>query len=98
MRQAYEFSFSHRWILWSPLPGVLLLLGLLWRAIGQRNRPLLMLSVPLALQLGGIVFFSIAGEYRYVMPFFTLSPVLLSAWELSRRETAPATQLNSELD
>ena len=98
MRQAYEFSFSHRWILWSPLPGVLLLLGLLWRAIWQRNRPLLLLSVPLALQLGGIVFFSIAGEYRYVMPFFTLLPVLLSAWELSRRETAPATQLNSELD
>lgn len=95
MRQAYEFSFSHRWLLWSPLPGVLLLAGLLWRALGQRNRPLLLLSVPLALQLGGIVFFSIAGEYRYVMPFFTLLPVLLSAWALSRREPAPATQLGA---
>lgn len=90
MAQAYETSFNYRWLLWSPLPGVLLVIGLLWRAFNRHDRILMLLAIPLALQLGGIGFFSIAGEYRYVMLFFSALPVLLSAWTLSSRAPAPA--------
>ena len=45
---------------------------------------LLLISIPMLIQWGGVFVFSIAGEYRYLLPFFTLPLALLPAMAMSR--------------
>ena len=77
MTSVHRFSMSLRWLLWSPLPGIALLLWALHRAWCRRDVPALLVTVPMLLQLGAIFLFSITGEYRYLLPFFVLPVALL---------------------
>lgn len=90
----YEWSAKWRWLLWTPLIGV----GLtLWATIAgwrQRDRALLLMAVPMAIQIGAIGFFSIAGEYRYLLPFFILPVAIVPA---ILRAGSP-TNLSEELE
>ena len=73
----HDFSLRHRWLLWSPLPGIALLLWLLGVGIRSREVANLLVTVPMVLQLGAIIVFSTAAEYRYLLPFFILPLLLL---------------------
>ena len=69
-------------------------MGLLFWAlrIGIRKRDVafLLVSIPMLLQLAGIFVFSIAGEYRYLLHFFTLPLALLPLIVAhKRREPSP---------
>lgn len=52
----------------------------------RRDVPTLLVTVPMLVQLGGIFFFSIAGEYRYLLPYFVLPLVLLPVLATQRRQ------------
>ena len=82
----YELSFRHRWLLWSPLPGIALLLWVLGVGVRSRNVPNLLVTLTMVLQLGAIFVFSIAAEYRYLLPFYLLPLVLLPMLVLARAE------------
>gem|GEM_PF-6018460 len=59
------------------------------RAWRGKNRPALLVSVPMVLQLGGMVAFLSAAEYRYLLPFFLLPLALLPAlWSMPRGRAA----------
>lgn len=77
-------SYAWRWLLWTPWLGLLLLAWALCRAAMRRDLPLLIVAVPMAVQLAAIFLLSTAGEYRYLLPFFTLPLALLPAFALSR--------------
>ncbi|MDP3230551.1 MAG: hypothetical protein Q8N13_21610 [Acidovorax sp.] len=79
LQRIHAWSYAWRWLLWTPWLGLALLAWGLVHGIRARHAPLLLISIPMALQLGAIFVFSIAGEYRYLLPFFTLPLVLLPA-------------------
>ena len=58
-------------------------LGLCGPAARRRQWDEFMLAVPMNAQLGGIVRLSIAGEYRYLLPFCML-PVVIRPIRLAR--------------
>ncbi|CAN7577623.1 hypothetical protein LJR129_004197 [Acidovorax sp. LjRoot129] len=72
-------SYRWRWVLWTPWLGFALLLWAAGRCIRCIDVPVLLIVFPMILQWGGVFFFSIAGEYRYLLPFFTLPLALLPA-------------------
>ena len=76
-KKIHEFSYAYRWLIWTPLLGIFLLLRVAHLAWRQRDLAVLAVTVPMVIQLGGIFTFSIAGEYRYLLPFFMLPMVLL---------------------
>lgn len=82
------WSASHRWLLWTPFPGIALVLALLVRFWRRREYLRLMVIAPLALQLAGIFAFSIAGEYRYLLMFFTGLAALLPIWVATSQHSA----------
>jgi hypothetical protein len=84
-RAVHERSFKYRWLLWSPLPGLVLVLALLVRGWRRRDKTLLLIAAPFIVQAGGIFLFSIAGEHRYLLLFFTGTAALLPIWVASRR-------------
>lgn len=90
-RALHEFSFACRWVLWTPLLGIGLMFWLLKSGWQRRDFPALLVTVPMAIQLGGIFFFSIAGEYRYLLPYFVLPLVLLPMLTAQRRQPAAAS-------
>ena len=57
--------------------GIALLLWLFFTAARRRQWDEFMLALPMIAQLGGIFLLSIAGEYRYLLPFFMLPLVIL---------------------
>ncbi len=73
----YEFSWRWRWLLWTPFLGIALVIYALLKGIRRRDGPLLITSIPMVVQLGAIFIFSIAGEYRYLLPFFMIALPLL---------------------
>lgn len=79
LRSIQRISYEWRWLLWTPLIGLLLLVRALSKGLATKNWPLLILSVPFAMQFLGIVTFASAGEYRYLLPFFTLPFALAAA-------------------
>ena len=85
LNESYELSFRHRWLLWSPLPAMALLLWLLRVGLHRRDAANLLVTVPMVLQLGGIFLLSIAAEYRYLLPFFILPVLLLPMLVLDRK-------------
>ena len=50
---------------------------------------MLLIAVPMLVQLGGVFVFSIAGEYRYLLTFFTLPLALLPAIAMRKRGACP---------
>lgn len=73
----HHASFPYRWLLGTPLLGIALLLWLFFTAARRRQWDEFMLALPMIAQLGGIFLLSIAGEYRYLLPFFMLPLVIL---------------------
>ena len=76
-------------MLWTPWLGFALLFwGLAWGA-RHREKAMLLIAVPMLVQLGGVFVFSIAGEYRYLLTFFTLPLALLPAIAMRKRGACP---------
>ncbi len=75
----YAFSERKRLLLWTPFLGIVLLFKLGHRGWRERSKPMLLVAIPMTIQLLAIFAFSIAGEYRYLLPFFTLPLVALPA-------------------
>ncbi|WP_284410911.1 hypothetical protein [Acidovorax sp. SUPP3334] len=86
-------SHAWRWLLWTPWLGLLLLAWALRQGIVRRELSLLIVALPMAVQLVAIFLLSTAGEYRYLLPFFTLPLALLPAFAL--RHTAPARPVSA---
>lgn len=87
----HEKSFKYRWLLWTPFLGIGLTIWLLWTGWRQRDASLLVVAGCLTAQLLAIFFFSIAGEYRYLLGFFTAPLVLLPALNVVRRPSRKAS-------
>lgn len=77
LRKVYDFSYNYRGLFWTPFLGIFLLVVILRRGWGSRDHAALLVSVPALLQLAAIFAFSIAGEYRYLLPFFVMPVALL---------------------
>ena len=77
LKAIHGFSFSWRWLLWSPVPGMALLFCATRIAWKSRDTAVLAITGSMILQLGGIFMLSIASEYRYLLPFFVLPMVLV---------------------
>ena len=58
----HHASFSYRWLLWTPLFGIALLIWLFVTAAWRRRWDEFMLMLPMFVQLGAIFLLSIAGE------------------------------------
>lgn len=76
----YELSARWRWLLWTPFVGIALTFWAAAAGWRRRDRALLLVAAPMVVQFGAILIFSIAGEYRYLLPFFTLPLVLAPAF------------------
>lgn len=86
----YEWGKSYRWIFWSPFLGIALLFIVLRIGIVEKSAGILLVTSSMLVQLGAIIFFSPAGEYRYLLLFFTLPMVLLPILAIHRgRNSAP---------
>jgi hypothetical protein len=83
----FALTNAFRWILASPLLGAFLTIWLAARSLRTIDLPSLIVAVPLVIHLAGIFFFSIAGEYRYLLPYFVAPLVLLPMMEMQRRDT-----------
>lgn len=95
MSRIYEFSYMYRWLFWTPFLGLGLMCWALVIGIGSRDWPMLLVATSMLVQFGGILFFSIAGEYRYILPFFTLPLALLPMIVIHRRHSAEKTALTT---
>lgn len=91
LTQLHEASYAHRWLTWTPLLGIFLLVRVAHLGWRRRDIAILAVSVPMLIQLGGIFTFSIAGEYRYLLPYFTLPMVLLPILASTRKDPMVAT-------
>lgn len=86
LKSVHAFSEKYRWLLWTPFLGMVLLFMMLHRGYHAHNPAMLIVAIPMAIQLVAIFTFSIAGEYRYLLPFFTLPLVALPALAVSASE------------
>ncbi|WP_051236153.1 acyltransferase family protein [Ottowia thiooxydans] len=76
----YDFTLKNRAIFWAPWLGLFLIVAATARAWRQRDRSSLVVCSVFVLQLTAVFFFSIAGEYRYLLSFFTAPLVLLPVY------------------
>lgn len=88
LKAVHDFSYRNRWLLWTPFLGIGLLVWALWRGAITRDKAMLLVSLPMLVQFGGIFLLSTAGEYRYLLPFFTLPLVLLPMFALRNQRCA----------
>lgn len=88
-RASMELSFAYRYLLWSPLWGMVLLVLVGRQALVERQHAHWAVVVPMAAQLGGIVLFSTAAEYRYLLPLFLAPLCLWPMWLMGRRAAMP---------
>lgn len=86
LKNLHALSEKYRWLLWTPFVGIVLLIMMLRRGFYALNKPMLVVAIPMGIQLIAIFIFSIAGEYRYLLPFFTLPLVALPALAIAVRE------------
>lgn len=73
----FDFTFKHRVIFWTPWLGLWLLLCGSLKTWQSRDVAGAVVCGTLFLQLAAIFCFSIAGEYRYLLAFFTAPLALL---------------------
>ena len=72
LMMAHRTSEKYRWLLWTPFLGIFTIFLMIRRGHQSKDKAILLVAIPMALQLAAIFMFSIAGEYRYLLPFFTL--------------------------
>ena len=98
LKSAFDFTYSYRWILSSPLLGLVLTVWLSRTGWQRKDISILIVTVPMMVQFAGIFFFSIAGETRYLLPYFTLPLVLLPMMEMQRRQrhAPPLNNINED--
>ena len=98
LEKIHRTSFKHRWLLWTPFLGIGLTFWLCWLGWQRRSMADLVVSCCLLAQLLAIFLFSIAGEYRYLLGFFTaplvLLPALLNARKESKNNPCPPPRQN----
>lgn len=82
----FDFSTRFRVIFWTPWLGLVLIAFCFTRALQHRQMHGAVVSGIYAMQLAAVFIFSIAGEYRYLLAFFTAPLVLLPL--LSQLQTA----------
>ena len=73
----FEFSMKYRIIFWTPWLGIILIVVCCARTIRHRQSGGAVVAGIYAMQLAAVFVFSIAGEYRYLLAFFTAPLVLL---------------------
>lgn len=73
----FDFSTRLRVIFWTPWLGLTLIALGCTRTVQHRRAPGAMVCSIYAMQLAAVFVFSIAGEYRYLLAFFTAPLVLL---------------------
>lgn len=73
----FDFTIKHRALFWTPWVGLVLIVLCCARTWHRRDRAGLVVCAVFALQLAAVFSFSIAGEYRYLLAFFTAPLVLL---------------------
>lgn len=86
LTKLYDVSYAWRWLFWTPFLGLGLMGWALTAGARRRDGALLLVAVPMLVQLGGILFFSSAAEYRYILPFFALPLALLPMYVSHRQE------------
>jgi hypothetical protein len=86
LRSIDEYDWQCRWLLWTPFLGIGLTIWLLSIGIRERDMVFLLVSITMVAQLVGIFIFSIAGEYRYLLHFFTLPLAFLPMIVVYRRQ------------
>ncbi len=91
-QKVHAKSYAWRWALWTPWLGLALLLWATSWGVRHKDKSILLITIPMVVQLGGVFMFSIAGEYRYLLPFFVLPMVLLPAMATRNRDI-PAKHL-----
>lgn len=84
--QLHEQSYKWRWLLWTPFIGIAMTFWALATGWRRRDRALLLVGIPMCIQFVAIMLFSIAGEYRYLLPFFTLPLAMIPAYVGLRSE------------
>lgn len=77
--QMHHANYRYRWLLWTPFVGIGLLFVFFRRAWQRGDWADVSLALPMLIQLAAIFLLSIAGEYRYLLPFFVLPMALLPA-------------------
>lgn len=92
LKSVHAFSEKYRWLLWTPFLGMVLLFMMLRRAYHVRSPEMLVVALPMGIQLVAI-FYLIAGEYRYLLPFFTLPLVARPHWQLRLAKNKGSTFL-----
>lgn len=75
----FDFSMRHRALLWAPWIGLALIAMGCRRLWTERRAAHAVITGTYALQLAAVFAFSIAGEYRYLLAFFTAPLALLPA-------------------
>ena len=75
----FDFSVKHRVVFWTPWLGLFLIALGVRRSVTSPERAVYTVSGIYALQLVAVFTFSIAGEYRYLLAFFTAPLALLPA-------------------
>lgn len=73
----FEFSMQYRVLYWTPWLGIFLIISCFTQNMKCCKPASLMISGIYMAQLAAVFFFSIAGEYRYLLAFFTAPLVLL---------------------
>ncbi len=73
----FHVDLEYRAVLWTPFLGIFLLILLVRRGLHERDAGMLLITGCMLAQLFGIFLFSIAGEYRYILPFAILPLALL---------------------
>ncbi len=76
-RTIYQKSYELRALLWTPFFGIALLCIVTAQSVRKKTHHITIICITLIIQLGGIFVFSIAGEYRYLLPYFALPMALL---------------------
>ena len=73
----HDFSMKYRAIFWAPWVGLALVFLCCRSFANQKEKSVHLITATYLLQLVAVFFFSIAGEYRYLLGFFTAPLVLL---------------------
>lgn len=84
--QWLNFSIQHRVLFWTPWLGLLLVGLSVTRALREQRVDLAIIAGVYTAQLAAVFTFSIAGEYRYLLAFFTAPLVLLPMLSYSRED------------